>query len=454
MNTQDLKFVTVAAVVALGLGLAGCSSSDPDSPTDTDNDTTETSCDAACIEKRVADAVQGEKDRQADEKAATDRKATAKALKKAIADGMSVTGVTTDMIPVIGEDPDATAAITLKKGDAAGMLGSWNGMDYTGMAGTGDSKSTGMVRAYSNTEAAKSVSFLSADAGHGLTLTSDAGDGDAFVAPTDASSDIDGSDFPTVGEMTYTGADRKFSGTFMGASGTYECTSTDDCKATASGDDGITLAGTWTFTPSPGATVQPKDLHYLQFGWWVRKDSKGSPTHADVFYRQMGDLTAVSEDRINNAALQGEATYTGKAAGKFAISDPLNADNDNSGHFTANAKLTADFMTTESTLSGTINTFRLNDDSTDPGWSVALQEAMFMNDGDKFGSDDDITSMDTTVWSIGGNKGAASGSWEAQMYDDKTKDDGSNVPDSVVGKFMSNIGSTHSVVGAFGAEKE
>ena len=47
----------------------------------------------------------------------------------------------------------------------------------------------------------------------------------------------------------------------------------------------------------------------------------------------------------------------------------------------------------------------------------------------------------------------ASGSWEAAMYNDK-KSDGNNTPDSLVGSFMSGIGTTHSMVGAFGAERQ
>ena len=112
----------------------------------------------------------------------------------------------------------------------------------------------------------------------------------------------------------------------------------------------------------------------------------------------------------------------------------------------------ADFKATASTLSGTIDNFRLNDGSDDPGWSVELQKAMFDNDGDKFMTNA-TPDGDQTVWSIGGNKGAASGKWEAQMYDEDTKD-GSNVPTSVVGSFMSTIGTTHEMVGAFGATKK
>ena len=58
-------------------------------------------------------------------------------------------------------------------------------------------------------------------------------------------------------------------------------------------------------------------------------------------------------------------------------------------------------------------------------------------------------------------RGCASGSWDATMYDEKHRsaagwvgDDGSNVPTSVTGTFQSHFGSTHTMVGAFGATRE
>ena len=378
--------------------------------------------------------------------------AKAKALKKAIMGGGHVTA-TPMSIPAFDLDGDGegtaqSAALTLKAGDAVGSLGKWMGMDYAGMAGAGDAKTTGMTRVYSMKDADKSVSFTDRTNPSGLTEPTS---GSAYTGlPTAASRDIAGSSFPTTGTQTYAGDKRKFGGTYKNASGTYECTSTGDCSAAWS-SSGITLAGTWTFTPAAGATVKIKDAQYLYFGWWVRKDKDG-PTHAGALYGEMvGGGTAALVTGINNAALVGKATYMGNAAGKFAVSDPLRPANDNAGHFTADAELMADFKATGSTLSGTIDNFRLNDMSDDPGWSVMLQKAMF--DGTDTFKTGDTPADDQTVWSIGGNKSTASGKWEAQMFDEKTAD-GSNVPTSVVGSFMSTISNTHEMVGAFGATKE
>ena len=90
--------------------------------------------------------------------------------------------------------------------------------DYAGSeSGT---KNTGMVRAYSNAEAASSLPFVG-EAGeavtvHGLTqATADDGK-DVYTAPTTADKEIAGASFPTTGTQTYEGDKRKFSGTYMG----------------------------------------------------------------------------------------------------------------------------------------------------------------------------------------------------------------------------------------------
>ena len=148
---------------------------------------------------------------------------------------------------------------------------------------------------------------------------------------------------------------------------------------------------------------------------------------------------------IDGTALVGKATYTGKATGKFAISNPLNAANDDSGHFTADAVLKADFKAAAgSTLEGAIDKFRLKDGTTDPGWTVKLNEANSLNTNTWNGPN--------TEWHIGEIKGGKSGTWEALMY--AGDNEGNNTPADVVGLFHSAIGSTHEMRGGFGAELE
>ncbi len=391
------------------------------------------------------------------------RIATAKALEAAIGiDGVDP-GVTTASIPAFDLDGSGSGngrsiEINLKKATGTvAALGGWAGADYEGMEGTGAAKHTGMVRSYSNAEAAKKVAFVGSagEAIHGLMDGSSDNKKDDYTVPAAvADRNIAGSAFPTTGTETYAGNDRKFAGTYMGASGTYECTSSGDdaCQASARGDDRILLTGAWTFTPSAGAMLDMTDARYLQFGWWVRKDNDGDPTHAGAFYGSTGSSTLDPFSTVNNDNLVGKATYMGKAAGKFAVSDGLRPADDHSGHFTADARLEADFKSAGSTLSGTISNFRLNDDgTTDPGWSVELQKAMWDGNNDSFKTSA-TPANDRTVWSIGTAKGTAAGTWEAQLYDDKADGGSNNTPQSVAGKFHSAISTTHEMVGAFGAE--
>ena len=107
-------------------------------------------------------------------------------------------------------------------------------------------------------------------------------------------------------------------------------------------------------------------------------------------------------------------------------------------------------------MTGTIDNFRLNDGTEDPGWSVAL------NDGG-LGSAGSITAPTGddalgTVWSIDGNKAPASGTWSGTMYDEMPGDppvgDGSTVPTTVTGTFYSEFSTIGRMVGAFGADKQ
>ncbi|MCY4285546.1 MAG: hypothetical protein OXC65_09400 [Thiotrichales bacterium] len=336
-------------------------------------------------------------------------------------------------------------------------LGGWSGADYMNEDGKGDSKVTNTARIYSNADAPKSFSFLSEKAGHGL----DAAEGDdVYTVPSDtANANIGGSGFPSGGQLTYrTDSSRKFSGTFMGASGEYACTASDETGCTAThGENGITLAGTWTFTPVAGATVMREDRSYLFFGWWLREDKDG-PVRASAFYGTTGVTGDLAPAALAGSALpaSGTATYEGEAAGKFAIRYGDNAD---AGHFTADAELEATFGEgSNSKLSGTIDNFRLNDGSTDPGWSVSLEEeegvtnSMFTRTGTT--GDDAVVA---TKWSMGEDDAAPgqTGYWEAQMFQEGEAVDGvtSNLPTTVVGKFHAGFGGTHKMVGAFGATR-
>ena len=346
-----------------------------------------------------------------------------------------------------GTDP---ASVTLKAGDSAGSLGDWAGTDYAHSAGNGALKVTNEARVYINKGPAKTQMFVEkyGDATEYTASSRTYNVGDA------ADRNIKSSSFPTAGEKTFTGA-QDFAGMYDGAPGRYKCTGTCTAEFTA---DGIDLSDTWTFVHDPGAEVSTPDAHYLYYGWWVRKDSDGGPTAASAFVGRVGTDATDSSDGLDPAVdlstVTGSAKYVGHAAGKFAMSNPLDGTGDG-GHFTADATLEAKFGAVAAPnnggVSGTIDGFRLNDGTEDPGWSVKL------NRSSAWATGGGITgpTNDPTVWSINGNAAPASGGWSGTMYDEAPgaapSGDGSNIPTTVTGTFYSEFSTIGRMVGAFGA---
>ena len=108
------------------------------------------------------------------------------------------------------------------------------------------------------------------------------------------------------------------------------------------------------------------DTNYLYFGWWLRTNEDG-PVEASAF-RGVAGTAPTALTGVNDLA--GSAvTYTGAAAGKYAIYNPLDSSG-HAGHFTADATLTAKFSGTGAGISGTIDNFMANGESMP--WSVAL----------------------------------------------------------------------------------
>jgi len=229
------------------------------------------------------------------------------------------------------------------------------------------------------------------------------------------------------------------------------------------------VSGTWNFIPNSGAMVSIPDADYLYFGWWVSKDSDGVPQAASAFSGRVG--TESSTDNldlvVNGATLTGSATYTGSAAGKYAFKD-LAGGATHGGHFTADAELKATFGMpsfaddgADKGVTGTIDNFRLNESTDDPGWEVSLNRGNFAANGDiggqiTRGTPPTPNTTGMTVWSINDNKAPASGSWGGAMYDEAVyegDDDNSNVPTTIIGQFRSEFTTTQGrMVGAFGVE--
>ena len=470
------KLMTFGCAAVLALGLAACGGggdddtaqtpavTDPPAPSQEDLDAANERADAA--EKELAD-------KEAAEAAAALTK-TAKALKKALVDGdmqpldyaFTPTGLTpAGLVATVNDDRDdgTTAVVTLPRmatGDAVEALGDWAGTDYAHTDAV--TKVSNSARIYNNRAEPRMYPIASryaVDANNPLGAGTYTAATRTLNVGTAADSNIKADMFPTSGETNFTPTapsnEVLVPGTYQGAEGDYRCTGTCTATATATG---VQLSDAWVFVHDVDAMVSVVDPSYLYFGWWLQKDKGGEPTMASAFTGVGG--AAIAALASNPNALGGSATYTGAAAGKFAISDPLNAADDDAGHFTADVTLTAVFSAntpavagaTPGGVSGTLDNFMANEEAVP--WSVTLRRAGW----------DDATNgafaMGTagTVWSIDGNAAAMSGSWSGQMYDERPGNapsgDGSNVPTSATGTFQSHFGSTHSMVGAFGATKE
>ena len=220
----------------------------------------------------------------------------------------------------------------------------------------------------------------------------------------------------------------RFSGTFAGVSGTFECTGT--CTVAHEGGAIYNLsAGTWTFTTGKTARAPVPDDSYMYFGWWKREQKSDEMLSFEMFSGGMHEVDDIPD------VLTGTATYTGPAVGQYAIYQPLGTQTA-SGSFTARAQLTADFGATgaEGTLSGRVTNFSNASD-----WSVMLKSATIAGGAVADGG---------VSWTIGGNT-EDGGMWDAKFFSDV---DGSTAyPEGVAGTFDAKFSNVGRLIGAFGA---
>ena len=220
----------------------------------------------------------------------------------------------------------------------------------------------------------------------------------------------------------------RFSGTFAGASGTFECTGT--CTVAHEGGRTYNLSsGDWTFTTSKTARAPVPDDSYMYFGWWKREQKSDEMPSFEMFSGGEHPVADIPD------ALTGTATYTGPAVGQYAIYQPLGAQTA-SGSFTANAVLTANFgdASAEGTLSGRVTSFSNASD-----WSVTLNSAAIAAGAVADGG---------VSWTIGGDT-VGGGMWDARFFSDV---DGSTAyPEGVAGTFDAKFSNVGRLIGAFGA---
>ena len=235
-------------------------------------------------------------------------------------------------------------------------------------------------------------------------------------------------------------------GTFDGAQGAYACTPAAEspCTSSVRHGGGITLAGGaggWTFRPAEGATVLEPDGDYRYFGWWLRE--AGGGRFIGAFHAGVG---ADANEFASLVALQGEARYSGPAAGMVVIGDedgsPLRAE-----AFTALAVLTADFGddVDAGTVEGVVEEFLVDGESMP--WSVALRPAVIYTDGT-------AETDSVTVWTIDGMEeppqGAQTPTWRGQFHEAAPD----HVPTAATGSFEASFGKDHRMIGAFGASRQ
>ena len=242
-------------------------------------------------------------------------------------------------------------------------------------------------------------------------------------------------------------------GYYDGAMGTYTCTGDEDCTVDVNGKGELTAAtGGWIFTPADGEKVYVADAEYLHYGFWLKNTTKDGATT----YNEVETFAGSSIDPSGDVGeVEGSATYEGGAVGVYVrnvFDSEGEIDTATSGHFNADASLTAIFGEPTSlaadlhnSVTGTIDNFVLQHGE-ENSWSVALKG--------------DITENPGSVVGGTANGGGAEGSFSATFHGDVTAVDDMDdettdvrpLPSSVVGEFDANF-SNGSVTGGFGARK-
>ena len=354
------------------------------------------------------------------------------------------------------------------------MLGGFAGSVHEKMTSEGDKKVVDTINVFTNMDAATSATYamyydgtasrdgVTAAAGEEglLTLGVDGETGmlslfSGSKLPTGAGQNIN---IPADNTETTNVKENEFTGMFNGVAGTYACTAGTGCSARTDAMSKLTLTGAWTFKPTetdPMKIMLPGvqyDNDYLSFGYWVRTTGEGDDTKYGVgtFF----DGSQAFSGTITN--LEGTATYSGKAAGMYGRKT-LNQygqvveGGTTSGHFTADANLTARFSGQDvparnaNQVEGTVTNFMDGGEMISPGWSVEFEK-------------------DAIEGNTVGGSTTGDGNWRATFFG-TSMTDGSptandpatayaeNAPTGVAGDFTAHFANGH-VIGAFGATRD
>ena len=237
-----------------------------------------------------------------------------------------------------------------------------------------------------------------------------------------------------------------FLGSVRGVDGSFTCEGTCDPPTAAELDADTAVNETdWEFKPDVAKdTIDVADGDgYLMFGWWLDKgDDAEGPFKVDTFATAVG----LEENTAAQSALEGTATYTGGAAGKWAILSTT-ADSADGGHFTASARIAANFEAGDDddmiSIKGTIDDF-MTGETRRPDWKVTLT----VPDFDQFAAIDTNTTDADAEWDTGGAVDGT-GTWTAQFWGEGDDDE----PMAITGEFNAEISDIARLAGAFGATK-
>ena len=351
------------------------------------------------------------------------------------------------------------------------MLGGFAGSVHEKMTGEGDKRTVDTINVFTNVDAAESSTYADY---YGTTRNGVDGtigtDGVLTLATggeTGMSSLFSGSKIPTGAGRNFnipeddtatTGVkENEFAGMFNGVAGTFVC-SNAPCTAVTDAMSKLTLTGGWMFRPTekdpmkimlPGVNYDPD---YLSFGYWVRTTGEGDDTEYGVgtFFDGSQPITAAVTELV------GEATYSGKAAGMYGRKTldqygQVVSGSETSGHFTADANLTARFggndiaINKQNQIEGTVTNFMDGGEMISPGWTAQLNKI------DLDGNGQSLSSFSRSTTSEGGQATTGGGNWRGAFFGDNVS--ATNNPTGVAGDFTAHFANGH-VIGAFGATKD
>lgn len=295
---------------------------------------------------------------------------------------------------------------------------------------------------------------------------------DLIYARIDGAGDSDGSDNDGLPKDSASAPVMSVSAACSGGTCSNHQIAVDDGEIEVTGFAGTTSPeGAWlnaTLTGTGSAAGQTIEAYadsarndttdLVYYGWWLDEPGVVSDPHdLSVFAGGSNPIANLS----GFANISGGATYEGMAAGQYATeirTAGARTDMD-SGSFTANVALTADFgeageLTHLAAIAGTINAFAVSG-TVDPSlWAITLKDASKNDEGKSITFVDNTMFMGEATLTIGGLDGR-DGMWQGQFYRARTEDIGNQTgidvaPGAVAGTFGIEDRQL-SIIGAFGA---